>query len=144
MADQFRAEQRYYFVKTAELYLGKPYIWGGDDFSGFDCSGLALECLYSAGIMKKTEGDFTADMLWNKFNVPFKVVHPSAGAMAFWFKEGKSYHVAVCISDFFCVTADGGGSKTLTIEDAIKQNAFIKIRPINHRATAPMFVDVFK
>ena len=49
-------------TKVAWHYLGTPYIWGGDDFSGFDCSGFVIEILKSVGILPR-DGDWTAAML---------------------------------------------------------------------------------
>ena len=40
-----------WFLQTALAYLGTPYVWGGDDPSGFDCSGFVIECLKSAGLL---------------------------------------------------------------------------------------------
>lgn len=58
---------RRWFVTTALSYLGTPYIWGGDDPSGFDCSGFVIECLKSVGLLSENE-DFTADGLYRKFS----------------------------------------------------------------------------
>lgn len=136
-------KRKYWFLKTVESFLNMPYRWGGDDPSGFDCSGMVIEGLRSCGMMGLRE-DLTALGLWHKF-ADKAVPAPVRGALAFWFHDnGKAYHVAVCLDDEFCLTADGGGRHTITTEDAIKQNAFIKIRPISHRTDKPKFLMPFQ
>ena len=43
--------RRFYAYKLAWKYIGKFYKWGGDDPSGFDCSGFVIEILKSVGIL---------------------------------------------------------------------------------------------
>ncbi|HEX4890115.1 MAG TPA: C40 family peptidase [Alphaproteobacteria bacterium] len=38
------------FVSAAEMFLGTPYLWGGRDGLGLDCSGLLQTALHCAGI----------------------------------------------------------------------------------------------
>jgi len=38
-------DRREIAAKIAWHYLGTPYVWGGDDFSGFDCSGYVIEIM---------------------------------------------------------------------------------------------------
>lgn len=139
---EFILEQRRVFLDVAESLLHTPYIWGGDDPSGFDCSGMVIECLRSVGHLEKGH-DYTADGLWNKYKYA-EVERPRASVMAFWFNDsGRATHVAICRSSSFCITADGGGSKTKSTQDAIDRNAFIKIRPIHHGRNKPKYVDIF-
>ncbi len=35
---------------TAERFLGAPYVWGGRDGLGLDCSGLVQQAFYAAGL----------------------------------------------------------------------------------------------
>ena len=126
-------------ITTALAYLGKPYLWGGDDpLAGFDCSGLIVECLKSAGRLPRN-GDWTAEQLYGKFP---NVADPAEGCLVFWVNmSGKIIHVELCLDDVFSIGASGGGSETLTEADAVRQNAYIKIRPI--RPGAFGYVDPF-
>ena len=125
------------FLWVIEKYYGTWYTWGGDDPLGFDCSGLVVEGLKSAGIIPR-QSDYTADGLWKMFRDPVKRVDfPKCGSLCFWFdKHGIAIHVAVCINEDSYIGAEGGGKHVKTLEDAIKTNAFIKIRPLSSRPGA--------
>ncbi|MDD5426576.1 MAG: NlpC/P60 family protein, partial [candidate division Zixibacteria bacterium] len=70
-----------WFLTTALAYLGTPYIWGGDDPSGFDCSGFVIECLKSAGILEEAE-DYSADGLMRRYEA-YVINKPCEGALLF-------------------------------------------------------------
>jgi len=140
---KYQEEQLHWFLKTVEGFWGKWYVWGGDDPEGFDCSGLVIEGLKSAGLLDNND-DLTADGIFRRFDKPWnKCPRAKRGALAFWFNEARAYHIAVCVSDHWCITADGGRGNTLTPELAARHNAFIKYRPIRHRKTEPEFLYVF-
>jgi cell wall-associated NlpC family hydrolase len=117
-------------LKIAFSYIGRPYIWGGDDPSGFDCSGFIIEILKSIGRLPR-KGDWTASQLSKKWQ---RTGTPHRGDLVFWENEHHHViHVEMCIGDGLAIGASGGGSKTLTVADAAKHNAFIKVRPIMSR-----------
>jgi len=111
-------------------FLGKLYRWGGDDPSGFDCSGLMIEMLRSVGRLPKS-GDWSAAQLATMFPAA-TALRP--GVLVFWMRGDHIGHVemiwAVHGDTVQTIGASGGGSKTTSDEQAIKDNAFIKIRPI--------------
>ena len=124
-------------VKQLALHLvGPPYLWGGDDpMSGFDCSGLCIELLKTVGILPRA-GDWTAHGLMTQFS--WQVV-PSTeprqvGQLVFWGSHGKATHVemvyAVVGGLVITVGASGGGSATNSQQVAVRQNAYIKLRPL--------------
>ncbi len=129
------------FVRTAESHLGRWYIWGGDDPSGFDCSGLVIECLKSVGILETTT-DLTADGLWQLFK-PRVCSVPSRGCLVFYFTDERATHIGIAIDQWHYITADGGGSKCVNAAEAAKRNAFIKVRPINSRTRHRRYVRLF-
>lgn len=130
--------------KIAFNFLGKPYIWGGDDpVNGFDCSGFCIEILKSIGLLPR-QGDWTAQGLWHKFS-KCEVDKPYAGCLVFWtnIKGDKIIHVEYAVSNYLAIGASGGGSKTRNKQDAINQNAYIKVRPWGSRPRIKGFIDPY-
>jgi len=128
-------------LKVAWAKLDKPYLWGGDDpLAGFDCSGFVIECLKSAGVLPRA-GDWTAEQLFSMFKANPLSKEPYAGCLVFW--ENPIAHVELCLDETFSIGASGGGSETKTEADAIKENAYVKIRPIRSRARIYGYVDPF-
>jgi cell wall-associated NlpC family hydrolase len=129
--------------RIAWHYIGTPYKWGGDDFSGFDCSGFVCEILQSIGKIGRKE-DYNAQSLFKKFK-DMKVNQGELGVLVFFgLDENHIYHIEFCLNEKLAVGASGGGAGCVTIEDAIMQSAFIKIRPIFSRNDVVAFVNPFK
>jgi peptidoglycan DL-endopeptidase LytE len=133
---------RKWLLATALAYLGTPYVWGGDDPSGFDCSGFVLECLKSCGLVGEHE-DHTADSLMRKFS-DREIQAPVEGAILFSLDpNGKATHVVICLDDQFQIGASGGTSKTSDVTSAWRDNAYVKIRPIRLTPGRCRLVDPF-
>jgi hypothetical protein len=137
--------KRYIAERIAWNFLGKPYIWGGDDpMKGFDCSGFVIEILKSIGILPMN-GDWTAQGLRKMFLEQTTPV-PKLGRLVFWhgrIETTKAVHVEFCLNEELSIGASGGNSEVKTEKDAILRNAFIKIRPIRTRPYLLGFVDPF-
>lgn len=127
-------------LDIAKEFLGRPYVWGGDDpIAGFDCSGFIVEILKSVGLLP-SKGDWTAHGLYELYKERV-VTAIMKGCLVFWDrnKDNKMDHVEMVFIDYldgdtFTIGASGGGSRTMSLRDAIEQNAYIKIRPMpsNH------------
>jgi cell wall-associated NlpC family hydrolase len=117
----------------AMQFVGKPYIWGGDDpVKGFDCSGLVQELLHSVGLLPD-KTDRNAQGLFDLFHHQ-PTTFARFGSLLFFGKSPKEVtHVGFALDERNMLEAGGGGSKTLTAEDAAKQNAYIRMRPISRR-----------
>lgn len=122
------------FEAVCLQFLNVPYRWGGDDpIAGLDCSGLAIMVTEAFGAHPGT--DMTAQGLhdWLLANGGRRV-EPARGALAFYGGgASRITHVAICLNDRLVVEAGGGGSKTTTLQAAIEQNAFVRIRPVGRR-----------
>ena len=128
--------KREMFLALAWQYLGTFYKWGGDDPSGFDCSGLVIELAKSVGILP-TSGDYRACDLWTRWKY-LSVPDPRPGDVVFFGRDGNVTHVEICVlaRPMLSIGASGGGSATRDEQDAIDQNAFIKVRPIYGRGVS--------
>lgn len=124
-------------LEYAFSFLGTPYRWGGDDpLTGIDCSGLALEVLKAAGIFKGSY-DTTAQGLYTELLLRGSTLtkQPEELCFAFYGKSDKEInHVGVCVSPTHIIEAGGGGSKGIDMKTAAEANAYVRIRPIDHRS----------
>lgn len=130
--------------RYAMSFVGTPYRWGGDDpILGFDCSGFVLELLQSAGEIGPGT-DMSARAIFNHFTQAGKgsvLTGPCFGALAFFGESTtKISHVGFCIDPYRMIDSGGGTSDTTSLEAAIKQNAFIRIRPLTWRKDCVGFV----
>lgn len=121
------------FVQACFQYLNLPYIWGGDDpIIGYDCSGLVQELYSMIGLDPK--GDQTAQALYDFFVYRSYSHYADVGSLVFYGKDSCSItHVGLMISEHCMIEAGGGGSRTKSSDDAAKQNAYVRIRPIGAR-----------
>lgn len=142
-------EKREYCTRYIEGFARLRYRWGGDDpIKGFDCSGLAIEYLKSAGILPE-RGDWTANQLLRLLAERGCLVSkPARGALVFWADKPKlpciATHVEICVSDELSLGAHGS-SKVQTEADAATHNAYIMVRPIWREDSRWMiFVDPYR
>jgi NlpC/P60 family protein len=133
-------------LRVWESYLNVPYLWGGDDpLAGVDCSGLALEGLKAVGVVPRELQDANAHaLLHDVFKDRLRVDVPEGlrpGMLVFWARpDGSIRHVEIVWAVYpapapegvrvLTIGASGGGSKTVDRAEAIKANAYVKIRRI--------------
>ena len=143
-----RDERRWAALGYARSFIGIPYMWGGDDpMAGFDCSGFVIEVLKSVGLLKR-QGDWTAGGLHHFFNDPEQNnCDAGPGCLVFWHSRSDSsriIHVELCMNDYQAVGASGGGGDTVTVKDAVRRNAYVKVRPIFSRRRIHSILDPFR
>ncbi|MBV2359700.1 C40 family peptidase [Thalassococcus sp. CAU 1522] len=68
-------------VAIAALYLGTPYLWGGNSCFGIDCSGLVKNALMHAGRDAPGDSDLQQDILGE--TLPHGTP-PQRGDLLFW------------------------------------------------------------
>jgi cell wall-associated NlpC family hydrolase len=83
------------YVAVAERFVGAPYLWGGRESLGLDCSGLVQQALYASGRACPRDSDQQAAM-----GVPVDVLR--RGDLVFW--RG---HVAIMIDGDTIIHASG-------------------------------------
>lgn len=120
---------------TAISLLNVPYKWGGaSPAEGLDCSGMALILLRSAG--ERVPQDTTAQGLFNYYSGGNGEYNRyEIGALAFFGQSAsKITHVAMLLDRYRMIEAGGGDSTVTTLAQAIKEEAFVRIRTVNSRS----------
>ena len=87
------------FARTAERYLGVPYLWGGNSQLGIDCSGLVASALRGAGIAHPADSSDQERILGT--SLP-DGANNLRGDLIFW--KG---HVGIMLSDTLILHANG-------------------------------------
>jgi len=72
------------FVAVAERFLGTPYLWGGKESLGLDCSGLVQMSLAAAGIDCPRDSDQQEAALGRDVDVDESLAGLKRGDLVFW------------------------------------------------------------
>ncbi|MGE0829620.1 MAG: C40 family peptidase [Hyphomonadaceae bacterium] len=72
------------FVAVAEQFLGAPYLWGGKDSLGLDCSGLIQSSLEAAGIFAPRDSDMQEEALGAPLRIAPDLSGLQRGDLVFW------------------------------------------------------------
>ena len=72
------------FVAVAEAFLGAPYLWGGKESLGLDCSGLLQMALVATGVPAPRDADQQEDFLRDSWQDVTGDVGRQRGDVVFW------------------------------------------------------------
>ncbi len=90
------------FVSIAEEFEGVPYLWGGRDSLGLDCSGLVQMSLERAGISSLRDTDMQEATLGEELPEPIDFTALIRGDLVFW--KG---HVGIMVDAERMIHANG-------------------------------------
>lgn len=110
----------------------------GQEYYGFDCSGLACHLLRRSGVL--LPGDFSADGLYRRFQSSEPGI--KRGSLVFFGTPAKAVHVGWALNEELIISAAAGDTSTTTRKIAISRAASVKIQPIAWYK-APPFLGAF-
>ncbi|WP_368671424.1 C40 family peptidase [Corallococcus exiguus] len=124
--------QRAAFLALVLAQMHAPYRWGAkgtpvskDGPRLFDCSGLVTWAFNQVG-GKDWRATHNTDRLWAECAPVASAADLLPGDLVLYGKAGDPDHVMVHVGAGVVVGASGGGSKTLTLEDAARADAKVK------------------
>lgn len=93
-----------FLIKTAKLFLGVPYLWGGKTVFGTDCSGFVQQIFKICGYKLYRDAHQQA----NQGRLVSTYKDSKAGDLAFFEdNEGKISHLGIIIDDNHIIHASG-------------------------------------
>ena len=103
------------YVSVAERFIGAPYLWGGRDSIGVDCSGLVQQALLACGRACPRDADLQAQL-----GEPAPRNRLARGDLVFW-----RDHVGIMLDAERLLHANGFHAATVVepLTDAIARNA---------------------
>jgi cell wall-associated NlpC family hydrolase len=117
-------------------YLNVPYMWGGQNYLGMDCSGFVLKTLHDSGL---TLPDMTANGLYKYCLRNGKKSSSEREAILFFGTIDKIVHTAISLGiidgQWLMIEAGGAGSNSLTLsrEELAQRDARVRIKPVSSR-----------
>ena len=84
-------------IAKAYTFIGVDYVWGGESYSGVDCSGLSMLSWAAAGVSLTHS---SRAQYWEGTHVSLDSVQP--GDLIFWSSDGSAgsiYHVAIYLGN---------------------------------------------
>jgi cell wall-associated NlpC family hydrolase len=84
-------------VTTAEMFLGVPYLWGGNSAAGIDCSGLVQAALLASGVFAPADSDLQQSLGTDAAGSPWR-----RGDLIFW-----NGHVGLVVDGARLIHANG-------------------------------------
>ena len=72
------------FVAVAQKFVGSPYLWGGREIAGIDCSGLVQVSLQATGILPLRDSDMQEQTLGLSHKWADRFGDLERGDLVFW------------------------------------------------------------
>jgi hypothetical protein len=110
------------FVGVAERFVGAPYLWGGRESAGIDCSGLVQVALQATGISPLRDSDMQEQTIGEELETDASFSNLRRGDLVFW--RG---HVGIMSSATNLLHAS---ARDLHVEIEPLAEAVARIRPI--------------
>jgi cell wall-associated NlpC family hydrolase len=110
------------FVDVASRFVGAPYLWGGRESAGLDCSGLVQVSLQATGVSPLRDSDMQEQTLGEPVQPASDYSNLRRGDLVFW--KG---HVGIMGSATHLIHAS---ARDLHVEIEPLAEAVARIRPI--------------
>ncbi len=110
------------FVRVAARFVGSPYLWGGRESAGIDCSGLVQVSLQATGVAPLRDSDMQEQTLGQAVAPAADMSNLVRGDLVFW--RG---HVGIMESASMLLHAS---ARDMHVEIEPLADAVARIRPI--------------